>query len=121
MNVPVTAQQIRSAAKVKVDDNNLASVMTSLDRYAVDVGLDRLVEALQFCDLLSLYLSCGLQGPVTFPQAIGKRAITLNGGGDRIRLSPSPFAAGISFTVAAIRHPKTAEASSSAFATYVEG
>ena len=42
MNVPVTAQQIRMAAKGKVDDANLASVMTSLDRYAVDVGLDRL-------------------------------------------------------------------------------
>ncbi|MCJ8517842.1 putative chitinase [Pseudorhizobium tarimense] len=42
MNLPITAEQIRLAAKNKGSEANLNSVLTSLDRYAVDVGLDRL-------------------------------------------------------------------------------
>lgn len=84
-----------------------------------DAQLDRLVEALQFCDLFSLYLSCGLAGPVTFPQKVGSQAISLSGDGEHLRLTPSPFAREVSFSLAAIRHPKTAEASSAVFATYI--
>jgi putative chitinase len=42
MNLPITAEQIRMAAKNKGSEANLRSVMTSLDLYAADVGLDRL-------------------------------------------------------------------------------
>ncbi|MCJ8519034.1 putative chitinase [Pseudorhizobium tarimense] len=42
MNLPITAEQIRMAAKNKGSEANLRSVLTSLDRYAADVGLDRL-------------------------------------------------------------------------------
>lgn len=84
-----------------------------------DVQLDRLVEALQFCDLLSLYLSCGLSGPVTFPQKVAGKPVVLSGGGDRIQLSPDPLGGGVSFTLAAIRHPKTAQSSSAVFAAFV--
>jgi Predicted chitinase len=42
MTVPITAQQIRTAAKAAGSAANLQSVLTSLDRYGADVGLDRL-------------------------------------------------------------------------------
>ncbi|MFN7091523.1 MAG: glycoside hydrolase family 19 protein [Allorhizobium sp.] len=42
MNLPITAEQIRMAAKNKGSEANLRSVMTSLNLYAADVGLDRL-------------------------------------------------------------------------------
>lgn len=37
----ITAQQIRSAAKGKVNDSNLNSVLVALDRYGVMFGLDK--------------------------------------------------------------------------------
>lgn len=42
MNVPITAQQIRMAAKNRPNEANMQSVLVSLEKYAVDVGLDRL-------------------------------------------------------------------------------
>lgn len=42
MNVPITAQQIRMAAKTRPNDANMQSVLVSLDRYAADFGLDRI-------------------------------------------------------------------------------
>ena len=42
MTVPITAQQIRTAAKAAGSAANLQSVLNSLDRYGADVGLDRL-------------------------------------------------------------------------------
>lgn len=42
MTVPITAQQIRAAAKATGSAANLQSVLTSLERYGADVGLDRL-------------------------------------------------------------------------------
>ncbi|MCK8780576.1 glycoside hydrolase family 19 protein [Rhizobium sp. NTR19] len=42
MTVPITVQQIRTAAKAVGSAANLQSVLTSLDRYGADVGLDRL-------------------------------------------------------------------------------
>ncbi|MBI2682346.1 MAG: DUF3891 family protein [Acidobacteriales bacterium] len=70
--------------------------------------VQRLVEALQFCDLLSLYLCCGLAGNVQFPQTIHNRPIELasEGDGETCRLSPNPFKNEQVFTVAGIRHPK---------------
>lgn len=42
MNVPITAQQIRAAAKSRVIDANLTSVLVALERFGADAGLDRL-------------------------------------------------------------------------------
>ncbi|MET3587373.1 putative chitinase [Pseudorhizobium tarimense] len=42
MDLPITAEQIRMAAKGKGSDRNMRSVLTSLEQYAADVGLDRL-------------------------------------------------------------------------------
>ncbi len=68
-------------------------------------------DVLQFCDLLSLYLCCGSEESVEFPQRIGP-------GGQTIRLqlkdgmfvlSPSLFAKEVEFSVEAHPYPASAE------------
>ena len=67
--------------------------------------VERLVDVLQFCDLLSLYLCCGSRASVQFPQALGRRAIVLRRRGEVCLLDPSPFGEEISLGVAARRDP----------------
>ncbi|HLX75697.1 MAG TPA: DUF3891 family protein [Terriglobales bacterium] len=67
--------------------------------------LERLVDVLQFCDLLSLYLCCGSRASVQFPQALGPRPMVLRRSGELCRLEPSPFCKEISLGVAARRDP----------------
>lgn len=87
---------------------------------ASDAELDRLLEALQFTDLLSLYISAGCAEHVEFPQAIGGKAMHLQRQGDSIRITPSPFRGAVTLTVAALRHPRTGEESSRLFAVVCE-
>jgi hypothetical protein len=63
--------------------------------------LERLVDALQFCDLLSLYLCCGSKQPVLFEDP--KLRITRSG--EEYRLDPSPFREPRQFSFTALRHP----------------
>lgn len=67
--------------------------------------VEDLVDLLQFCDLLSLYLCCGSRASVQFPQAIGARSIVLHRDGELCRLDPSPFREEISLGVPARREP----------------
>ena len=67
-------------------------------------------DVLQFCDLLSLYLCCGSEESVEFPQRIGPNSETI-----RLQLldgvfvlTPSPFAKEVEFSVES--HPYPAEA-----------
>lgn len=64
-------------------------------------ALERLVDALQFCDVLSLYLCCGSSRTVTFDNP--KLSVTRHG--DEYRLEPSPFRDRRQFSFAALRHP----------------
>ena len=77
-----------------------------------------LVDVLQLCDLLSLYLCCGARRPVQFPQRFADRCIRLrpqppdpeNGGASEIestaaRLHPSPLQRPLSLAVEATRYP----------------
>lgn len=66
-----------------------------------DASLECLVDALQFCDVLSLYLCCGSAQNVKFE----KPAITLTRKGDEYRLEPSPFRESQQFSFSALRHP----------------
>ena len=52
--------------------------------------LDRWVDALQFCDLLSLYLCCGTRRKAII--AIGGVSVEISSRDGEYRLSPSPFA-----------------------------
>ncbi len=68
-------------------------------------------DVLQFCDLLSLYLCCGSEESVEFPQRIGPRrqTIRLQLKDRMFVLSPSPFAKEVEFSVRAHPYPADAE------------
>jgi len=65
-------------------------------------------DVLQFCDLLSLYLCCGSEDSVEFPQRVGPKGETI-----RLRmqdgvfaLSPSLFAREVGFSLQAHQYPE---------------
>jgi uncharacterized protein DUF3891 len=64
-------------------------------------ALEKLVDALQFCDLLSLYLCCGSRRSVTFDWP----ELTLSRSGDEYRLEPFPFREHGQFSFSALKHP----------------
>ncbi|HMK28701.1 MAG TPA: DUF3891 family protein [Terriglobales bacterium] len=73
---------------------------------------DALVDVLQFCDVLSLYLCCGAQEAVEFPQQLGGRRIRLRFCHGAFKLDPSPFkgegsqdSSAIRLSVPASRYP----------------
>jgi len=66
--------------------------------------LERLTDLLQFVDLLSLYLCCGTQENVIFPEYFGVQVRVANEP-DGFRVTPGIFESGTQFTVAALRHP----------------
>jgi hypothetical protein len=65
--------------------------------------IEALVDVLQFCDLLSLYLCCGARKNVQFPQQFGPYALVLRRDGDLCRLEPSPFSHEVVLNVVAVR------------------
>lgn len=72
--------------------------------------LEALTDVLQFCDLLSLYVCSGALEPVEFPEYFGVR-VRLTVTAEGYKLEPAWIAPGTTLTVAALRHPVTAEAS----------
>ena len=81
-----------------------------------DAEIQRLVEGLRFCDLLSLYLCSGASESIEFPQMIeGKNIILERTGNDQCSMNPFPFMADEIFGISAIRHPKLKEQSSARF------
>jgi hypothetical protein len=72
--------------------------------------LEALTDVLQFCDLLSLYVCCGAQQNVEFPEYFGIKA-RLVVEAESYRLDPILIEPGTKFVVAALRHPATKEAS----------
>lgn len=81
------------------DENRLARQARSQKE------VDSLVDVLQFCDLLSLYLCCGSRASVQFPQLIGTRRTVLRRDGELCTLEPSPFHEQASLGVPARRDP----------------
>jgi len=72
--------------------------------------LEALTDVLQFCDLFSLYVCCGAQQNVEFPEYFGIKA-RLTVQPDSYTLDPILIEPGTEFAVAALRHPVTQEAS----------
>jgi len=72
-------------------------------------SLERLVDAVQFCDLLSLYICCGLSTAVEFPQTLSGRKMRAEPLDEHeLAFSPTPFAKRAVFQVEALRHPRRA-------------
>ncbi|HUS20164.1 MAG TPA: DUF3891 family protein [Terriglobales bacterium] len=81
-----------------------------------DAALDRWLAALQFCDLLSLYIACGLAENVEFPQGFAGKTLQLRRNGPEAAiLEPYPFREAGSFHISAILHPKMERVSSQIF------
>ena len=72
--------------------------------------LEVLTDVLQFCDLLSLYVCCGAQQNVAFPEYFGIKARLCVQPGS-YTLDPILIEPGTEFAVAALRHPATKETS----------
>src|SRR5437868_6289274 len=71
-----------------------------------DAEIQRLVEGLRFCDLLSLYLCSGASESVEFPQKTeGKNIMLERTGNDQCSIIPFPFASDEIFGISALRHP----------------
>ena len=66
-----------------------------------EAALEKLVDAVQFCDLLSLYLCCGSSDAVKFD----KPDVTLSRRGEEYTLTPSAFREHRQFSFSALRHP----------------
>lgn len=66
-----------------------------------DAVLESLVDALQFCDLLSLYLCCGSRRSVSFDCP----KLALSRSGDEYRLEPFPFREHRQFSFSALKYP----------------
>lgn len=67
--------------------------------------LSALADVLQFCDLLSLYLCCGAEESVEFPQKFNGHAICLLREGELCRLDPPLLSDGVSLGVTARHYP----------------
>ena len=77
-----------------------------LVRSAPDVASwNALLPALQFCDLLSLYLCCGSRQPVEFPQEFAGGRVRARYDDETCVLDPSPFATPWQARIDAVHHP----------------
>ena len=66
-----------------------------------------LTDVLQFCDLLSLYLCCGADDPVEFPQKFSGNSMMLRRKGEMYEVTPRLFGTGASLGITARRFPIT--------------
>jgi hypothetical protein len=74
--------------------------------------LQRYIDVLGFCDLLSLFLLTGLSGPQSFPlahpsspAAAGARRVLLESEGSLLRFSPQIFPSGFHAEIEGLKHP----------------
>ncbi|MBZ5720528.1 MAG: DUF3891 family protein [Acidobacteriia bacterium] len=68
-----------------------------------------LVDVLQLCDLISLYLCCGSPAAVAFPQQFHGQSFRAHREGELCRTEPPLFGRGASLSVAARRFPASPE------------
>jgi hypothetical protein len=74
---------------------------------ATAAEMEPLVKALQFCDLLSLYISCGTLEDASFPQTIGGQEMVLRRKGPgQSTIAPFPLKQEAVFSVSGLRHPR---------------
>ncbi len=67
--------------------------------------IESLVDVLQFFDLLSLYLCCGSQENIGFPQRWNEKTFHLSREGDVCRLQPALFTRPTQFSIRACKYP----------------
>lgn len=80
-----------------------------------EAALERLVDALQFCDLLSLYLCCGSKKNVAFSNP----KLRMQRDGDGYRITPNPFKSAQQFAFSALKHSLSATKAESGATFYI--
>ena len=98
---PAVAQVLTTFLERELDRQE--ELRTAQHRSQEEIQL--LVDALQFCDLLSLYVCCGAGEDVQFPQKFGDQTIRLWRKGECCHLEPPLFGTGASLAVEARRFP----------------
>ena len=108
--------RLRSASDAAEDRNRLETfVATEVERRRRLMAQTKyseqeicvLVDVLQFCDLLSLYLCCGAEEDVEFPQKFQGHGVLLRREGEMCAMKPTIFGGGVSLGVSARRYPCT--------------
>jgi hypothetical protein len=110
--------RLASVSDPRSDQLILRDFLSSEQARAIQLGFGRqdatmetLTDALQLCDLLSLYLCCGTSANAELPQQFSGRTIRLRceaAGDSELRichLEPSPFDTGLSAAIPARRWP----------------
>jgi hypothetical protein len=104
-DAPDDIQRIRSFISSETERQERLATLAECSGENVEV----LIDVLQFCDLLSLYLCCGGQENVKFPQKFCDRAIQLFRDSQFLRTSPRVFGSGVSLGIQARRHPVSSD------------
>ena len=90
---------------LQTENRRQAKLAKGVDRARTEV--ERLVDLLQFCDLLSLYLCSGSREDVEFPQRLAPSPIRLRRNNGALRLEPGVIKSGASLGVTARRYPES--------------
>jgi len=90
-------------SKFLADERQRESLLLKAQRHNEN-EIKTLVDALQFCDLLSLYLCCGSREDVEFPQAFERQTVRAYYEDGLYRTSPALFEAGTSLGVTARKY-----------------
>jgi Protein of unknown function (DUF3891) len=85
------------------EEERRARLMPRQNRSAQEI--ETLIDVLQFCDLLSLYLCAGVPDDVELPQKFNGKQIVLRRMGEVCRLDSSPFVEEVQLSVPARRWP----------------
>lgn len=132
----LVSEHFRSIAQFQVDENQAkASAMAAFvqqeearqkklrPKIALESAIiERQVDGLRFTDLVSLYLCAGLTEPVILPQQFQQHNFVMATTDQGIhRLQPFPFPTDQTYSVAALRHPRTKSVSSSTFLCKITG
>jgi hypothetical protein len=100
----------RSQLKDFLDDETERQQELAALQKRTEKELEALTDVLQFCDLLSLYICCGAQNAVEFPDCCGTK-VRLHVEGNNYRSDPALVTESTQFSLAALRHPATRQVS----------
>ena len=104
------ASPARSQLKDFLDDETERQQELAARQKQTKAELEVLTDVLQFCDLMSLFICCGAQNAVEFPECCGTK-VRLQVGGNSYRSDPALLTGPAQFSLAALRHPATKQVS----------
>ena len=104
------AASARAQLKDLLDDETERQQELAARQKRTGKELEALTDVLQLCDLLSLFICCGAQNAVEFPECCGTK-VRLQVEGNNYRLDPALLTGSSQFSLAALRHPATKQVS----------